>query len=110
MLKHALSIVAYALCVRAYQLLRAFRLCGYRALELLSYLAVVLLGESASSFIDEGDDLTSQRRKGRECVWVLPSLVAHVVGYGVPSLIVLFMTCCTWQAAQCSPTLVFVTP
>ena len=36
MLKRALSIGAYALCVRAYQLLRECRLCSYRALELLS--------------------------------------------------------------------------
>ena len=37
----------------------------------------LLLGEGASPFIDEGDGLTSER----ECVCVLPSLVAHTVGY-----------------------------
>jgi len=52
---------------------------------------------------------TSQRWKGRGCVWVLPSLVAHVVGYGTQSPTLLFMTCCTWQATQCSPTLLFMT-
>ena len=36
-----------------------------------------VLGESASSFIDEEDGLTSERE--RECA--LPSLVAHAVGY-----------------------------
>ena len=34
-------------------------------------------------FIDEGDGLTSQRWKGRECVRVLPSLMAHTIGYGM---------------------------
>ena len=36
-----------------------------------------LLGESASPFIGEGDGLTSER----VCVRVLPSLVAHAIGY-----------------------------
>ena len=36
-----------------------------------------LLGESASPFIDEGDDLTSERERVR----VLLSLVAHAGGY-----------------------------
>ena len=35
--------------------------------------------ESSSPFIVEGDGLTSQRE--RECIRVLPSLVAHAVGY-----------------------------
>ena len=35
------------------------------------------LGDGASPFIEEGDDLTSTRKRGS----VLPSLVAHVVGY-----------------------------
>ena len=36
-----------------------------------------LLGESASPFIDEGDDLTSKRGKSIR----MTSLVAHAVGY-----------------------------
>ena len=36
-----------------------------------------LLGESASSFIDEGDGLSSERERVR----MLLSLVAHVGGY-----------------------------
>ena len=36
-------------------------------------------GESASPFVVEGDGLTSQRK--RECIRVLPSLVAHAIGY-----------------------------
>ena len=36
-----------------------------------------LLGESASPFIDEGDDLTSERERVR----MLLGLVAHVDGY-----------------------------
>ena len=36
-----------------------------------------MLGESASTFIDEGDDLTSER----EIVHMLLSLVAHAGGY-----------------------------
>ena len=40
-----------------------------------------LLGESSSPFIGEGDGLTSQRERERECVCVLPSLVDHVVRY-----------------------------
>ena len=106
MLKRALSIRAYALYVRAYQLLRACRPCSCRALELLN---CFFRGESAFPFIDEGGGLTSQRRKWRECVRVLPNLVAHIVGYDMPSPTLLFMTCCTWQAAQCSPTLLFMT-
>ena len=35
-----------------------------------------LLGESASPFIDEGDDLTSERERVR-----MLSLIAHAVGY-----------------------------
>ena len=38
-----------------------------------------LLGESASPFIDEGDDLTSERERVR----MLLSLVADVSGYGM---------------------------
>ena len=38
-----------------------------------------MLGESASPFIDEGDNLTSAR--ARERVRMLLSLVAHAVGY-----------------------------
>ena len=37
----------------------------------------ILLGESASPFIDEGDGLTSERERVR----MLLSLVAHVGGY-----------------------------
>ena len=37
------------------------------------------LGEGASLFIDEGDGLISER----ESVCVLPSLVAHAIGYKV---------------------------
>ena len=40
-----------------------------------------MLGESASPFIGEEDGLTSLERKERECVRVLPSLVAHAIGY-----------------------------
>ena len=38
-----------------------------------------MLGGGASSFIDEGDDLTSERERVR----MLVSLIAHVVGYKV---------------------------
>ena len=66
MLKHALSIGAYALCVQAYQLLRACRLCSCRALELLSYF---FIRESASPFIDEGDGLyKSKMERERVCM------------------------------------------
>ena len=37
---------------------------------------LILLGESASPFIDKGDDLTSERERVR----VLLNLVAHVDG------------------------------
>ena len=37
------------------------------------------LGERASPFIDEGDGFTRESERKRECV--LPSLVAHTVGY-----------------------------
>ena len=40
-----------------------------------------LLGESASPFIGEGDGLTSVRECETKRVCVLPSLVAHAVGY-----------------------------
>ena len=43
-------------------------------------MTVLLLGESASPFIGEGDGLISLERE-RKRVCVLPSLVAHVVGY-----------------------------
>ena len=36
-----------------------------------------MLGESASPFIDEGDDLTNERER----VHMLLSLVAHAIGY-----------------------------
>ena len=36
-----------------------------------------MFGESASPFIDEGDDLTSERERVR----MLLSLIAHAVGY-----------------------------
>ena len=39
------------------------------------------MGESASPFIDEGDGFTRESVRERVCVCVLPSLVAHVVGY-----------------------------
>ena len=38
---------------------------------------LILVGESASPFIDEGDSLTSERERVR----VLLSLVAHAGGY-----------------------------
>ena len=41
-------------------------------------MTVLLLGESASPFIGEGDGLTSLER---ERVCVFPSLVVHAVGY-----------------------------
>ena len=81
MLKRELSIGAYAVCVWAYQLLRAYRLCSYQALELLCCClwvlesSILLVGESASPFIVEGDGLTSQREResayGR-CLVLLP--------------------------------------
>ena len=43
---------------------------------------VLLLGECASPFIGEGNGLTSLERE-RKRVCVLPSLVAHAVGYKV---------------------------
>jgi len=49
--------------------------CSNRLCESILVVESFLLGESASPFIDEGDDLTSER----ECV--LPSLIAHAVGY-----------------------------
>ena len=42
---------------------------------------ILLLEESASPFIGEGDVLTSKRESERKRVWVPPSLVAHAVGY-----------------------------
>ena len=44
---------------------------------LLCVESIPLLGEGTSPFIDEGDSLTSEI----ESVCVLPSLVAHAVGY-----------------------------
>ena len=59
-------------------------------------------GESASPFIVEGDGLTSQRK--REWIRVLPSLVAHAVGYetvvGTHNIIYVRRM---WQALPCSP-------
>ena len=43
-------------------------------------MTVLLLGESASPFIGEGDGLTSLERE-RKRVCALPSLVAHAIGY-----------------------------
>ena len=87
MLKRALSIGMHALCVRAYQLLRACRLCSYRVLELLScrvdQSSLGLLGENSSPFIVEGDGFTSQRKRESVCIHMLPSLVAHTIGYGM---------------------------
>ena len=40
----------------------------------------LLLGESSSPFIVEGDVLL-QERKREKCIHVLPNLVAHVVRY-----------------------------
>ena len=37
--------------------------------------------ESSSPFIVEGDGLLQVRERERECIRVLSSLVAHVVGY-----------------------------
>ena len=49
-------------------------------LESLSYLnSTYLLEESASSFIDEGDGFTSERKK---VCWLL-NLVAHAGGYKI---------------------------
>ena len=42
-----------------------------------------LLGESTSPFILERDGLTSQRERESVCIRVLPSLVAHTIGYGM---------------------------
>ena len=59
-------------------------------------------GESVSSFIVEGDGLTSQRK--REWIRVLHSLVAHAVGYetvvGAHNTVYLRRM---WQALPCSP-------
>ena len=46
-------------------------------MNLESLKSTCLLGESASPFIDEGDDLTSERERVR----MLLSLVAHTGGY-----------------------------
>ena len=120
MLKRVLSIGAYALCVRAYQLLRACRLYSCRALEPLCCCprvlessslrgfggfkaSVLLVGESASPFIVEGDDLTSQRERkisyGR-CVVLLPT--SSGMGWLLASII-LFMFLRIWQALPCWP-------
>ena len=40
-----------------------------------------LLRENASTFIGEGDGLTSLERKREKCICVLPSLVAHAIRY-----------------------------
>ena len=57
-----------------------YALCGFRVLEPSRERVGMnrhLLGESISPFIGEGDGLTSDRER----VCVLPSLVAHTVGY-----------------------------
>ena len=68
-----------------------------------------LLGESTSPFIGEGDGLTSKREKERECVRVLPSLVAHAIGYetivGDDNTV---HARCVWQVLPCSPGMVIV--
>ena len=60
-----------------------FESSGRRVLESSSLFflsrASQFLGESSSPFIVEGDGLTSQRK--REWIRVLPSLVAHAIGY-----------------------------
>ena len=59
-----------------------------------------LLGESASLFIDEGDDLTRER----EIVRMLLSLVAHAVRY--KTVVDVHNTVYVrrlWQALPCSP-------
>ena len=100
----------------------AYALYSFRVLELLSFLGSLFLGEpenqsqnsqlerenvlqrgeSASPFIVEGDGLTSQRK--RECIRVLPSPVAHVVGYetiiGAHNTVYVRRM---WQALPCSP-------
>ena len=45
--------------------------------ELVDLNELILVGESVSPFLDEGDDLTSERERVR----VLLSLVAHAGGY-----------------------------
>ena len=58
------------------------------------------MGESASSFIDEGDGLTSERERVR----MLLSLVAHAVGYkiitGAHNTVDVR---CMWEVLPCSP-------
>ena len=56
--------------------------CGLNLVVLLlctSELIHLFLGESASPFIDEGDDLTSEMERVR----MFLSLAAHVGGYGM---------------------------
>ena len=64
--------------------------------------SVLLRGESVSPFIVKGDGLISRRK--REWIRVLPSLVAHAVGYetviGAHNIIYVRRL---WQAIPCSP-------
>ena len=70
-----------SVCISVCLSLRAIELFESSGRRVLESSSVYLLGESASPFIGEGDGLTSQRERERECIHVLPSLVAHAVGY-----------------------------
>ena len=60
-----------------------------------------LLGESASSFIGEGDGLTSLERERKR---LFLRLVAHAVGYKtvLSAPTILLTPRCMWQATSCS--------
>ena len=64
----------------------------------------LLLGESASPFIGEGDGLTNERERECVCVCVFPSLVTHAVGYKtvLSASTILLTPRCMWQAPSCS--------
>jgi len=49
------------------------------------------------------------REKEREYVCVLPSLIAHAIGYEmIVGATILFMPRCVWQVLSCSPSMVNV--
>ena len=68
-----------SLCAQACELLRLLRPCLVACVLVSSVRR--LLGESTSPFIVEGDGLTGQRERDRECIRALSSLVAYAIGY-----------------------------